>query len=200
MISSSGLYRFALADIVLHEWAQLGVLNGSDGRIFGLMRLAIRVYFWARPLSELWSLWRVLLAETSWIEVLAGFPADIQIQSRLHRCLDFAIGLPSQTGLATILSGRQGYELISPSWRGSRMGSWASMTHWRTKSDRTLLTKFIPIRSSSWDLTLAGFSTQVLLGYAASQVIQPGFQVGQSRDYTQKKVSLWINFLVQAAK
>ena len=53
MISSSRLYRFVLAKIALHNSAQLGVVNRSDGNIFVLVRLAIRIYFWARALSEL---------------------------------------------------------------------------------------------------------------------------------------------------
>lgn len=51
----------------------------------------------------------MLLAETSWIEGLAGFPTDIQIQSMLLRCLDFQIrleGLAWQAWLQYSAAGR----------------------------------------------------------------------------------------------
>lgn len=106
----------------------------------------------------------------------------MHIQDRLRRCLDFLVRLPSQAGLASVLSGRQGYELISPSWQGSKNGSFSHYGSLRIQIAKLP----IQIRPSAGALTLAGLSTQVLLRYAASQVLQPGFQFGQSGGYAQQ--------------
>ena len=53
MVSSSRLYRFTLAEIVLHQLAQFGLLDVCAGNALGQVGLAIRVYFGARSLPEL---------------------------------------------------------------------------------------------------------------------------------------------------
>lgn len=87
-------------------------------------------------------------------------------------------GRPGLAGLATILSSRQGYELIFPSWQGSRMGPWVSMAHWGIKSDRTL--HKIPYSDkarAAWNLTLAGLYTCAagLCGFPSVHARLPGW-------------------------
>ena len=48
------LYSFTLAEIVLHQSAQLELLIVSTCNILGQMQLAVRVCFGVRPLPKLW--------------------------------------------------------------------------------------------------------------------------------------------------
>ena len=52
-VSSSRLYRFPLAETVLHQSVQFGFLDVSAGKVLGRKGLAIRVYFGVRSLPKL---------------------------------------------------------------------------------------------------------------------------------------------------
>ena len=70
---SPRLYRFALAETVLHQSAQLGFWV-SPGNVFGQVEAAIMVCFGVRQKfeSEDGNEGVVPLAENSWIRLLAG--------------------------------------------------------------------------------------------------------------------------------
>lgn len=121
LVTSSRLYRFALSEIVFHQYTHLGVLDMSAGNVLGQVELAIRVCFRIRPCLGCVVRERVPLAENSSIKPLAWFPAQesvwcLFILPMFSRCL----------GLGTKIRRRQGYELSSLPW-GCRMGPKASM-------------------------------------------------------------------------
>ena len=106
------LYSFTLAEIVLHQSAQLELLIVSTCNILGQMQLAVRVCFGVRPLPELQG-WRcVLLAVHCGIGLLAYFPAHRRLEGGLHGCLSSPVRLPRWWGLGTLLNKRWSYELI----------------------------------------------------------------------------------------
>ena len=65
----------------------------------------------------------VLLAENSWLGLLAWFPTQVRLQDGLHCCLDSLIITSRWLGLdTTLFTSGWGYELVSLPWQGSQPG------------------------------------------------------------------------------
>lgn len=125
MVSSSRLKWFTSVGKDVHQSAQLGVLDGSIGRVHGQVGLPIRVFSWSRPLPMLSSqaLEGVPLAKFhGWVGLLAGFFVQARPQ----------YGFCAQEGLLVVLHSqlRPLAGLYNHLWWGCRLCSLAGQDLW----------------------------------------------------------------------
>lgn len=171
-VFSFRLYRFTLAEIVLHQWTQFALQDISICNVLGQVELPIRVHFQVKPLSELWGWWEEGVVGANvweWLDKIAAFvPCPSEAVVCVPQLPGFKVRFTRCLGLGTTLSSRQGYELVSLLWMWQKRPKGLHGLFWGYLSQARLCTEFpdqmgSPFLLCKWGKPQAVLSVQVPL-------------------------------------